>query len=153
MKTLELKIPPVALVLLFALLMWILRKFIPGFDITLPWAKPLAIGLGALGVLIPLLGALEFRKLATTVDPRTPERATSLAQRGVYRYTRNPMYLGFLLILTAWAIYLAHGLVFLMLPLFVVYMNRFQIMPEERCMATLFGDQYSKYTNNVRRWI
>jgi len=72
---------------------------------------------------------------------------------GVYRLTRNPMYLGFLLVLLGWAIFLSNALAFLLLPAFIFYMNRFQIEPEEKALTSLFGQQFVAYTSRVRRWL
>ncbi|MDR9437787.1 MAG: isoprenylcysteine carboxylmethyltransferase family protein, partial [Thiohalophilus sp.] len=70
-----------------------------------------------------------------------------------YRYTRNPMYLGFLLMLVAWGLFLGSVFAALLLPLFIIYMNRFQILPEERHMRALFGEAYLHYMSQVRRWL
>ena len=82
-----------------------------------------------------------------------PELSSSLVQSGIYTLTRNPMYLGFFLVLVAWAVYLSNALAFLILPVFIAYMNRFQIEPEERALKTLFGDAFTEYATRVRRWI
>lgn len=83
----------------------------------------------------------------------TPGGASSLVQGGIYRFTRNPMYLGFLLVLGGWAVLLANGLAFVGPLAFVAYLNRFQIGPEERALAGLFGPEYAKYRARVRRWV
>jgi protein-S-isoprenylcysteine O-methyltransferase Ste14 len=82
-----------------------------------------------------------------------PDAASSLVADGVYRWTRNPMYLGFLIALAGWAAYLANVASALVLPLFVLYMNRFQIVPEERALAARFGPQFEDYRRSVRRWL
>jgi len=153
MKALELKIPPVALLLIFAFLMWALNSRIVIIKISFAgfhWLGPLCF---VLGTIVALLGVYQFRKFNTTVDPRVPQESSSLVTAGIYQYSRNPMYLGFLLMLTAWAIALANPLAFIGLPLFVMYMNRFQIKPEERFMQENFGDEYRQYQLKVRRWI
>jgi protein-S-isoprenylcysteine O-methyltransferase Ste14 len=94
-----------------------------------------------------------FRRAGTTVNPMKPESSSSLVVSGIYAFTRNPMYLGFLFALLAWAIYLSHPAAFLVLPLFVWYMNRFQIEPEERALASLFGEAFTTYAARVRRWL
>ena len=96
---------------------------------------------------------LSFRRAHTTVNPMQPSSASSLVTSGIYRYTRNPMYLGMLFVLVGWALYLANVLVFLFLPAFILYMNRFQIEPEERAMTALFGQEFLEYASRVRRWI
>ncbi len=98
-------------------------------------------------------GILSFRKAKTTVNPLKPETATHLVTSGVYRATRNPMYLGLALVLLAWASYLGSAWTLLGVAAFVAYITRFQIVPEERAMLVLFGDEFTQYTKKVRRWI
>ena len=71
---------------------------------------------------------------------------------GIYRLTRNPMYLGFLWILPGWGIFLSNAPAFLVLPGFALSMNRFQIEPEERALTRLFGQAFVAYATQVRRW-
>jgi protein-S-isoprenylcysteine O-methyltransferase Ste14 len=82
-----------------------------------------------------------------------PDSTSSLVVSGIYKYTRNPMYLGFLLLLLGWAIFLSNLASFALLPAFVVYMNHFQIRPEERALGCLFAHEYQPYLARVRRWI
>jgi protein-S-isoprenylcysteine O-methyltransferase Ste14 len=79
--------------------------------------------------------------------------ASSLVSNSVYRFTRNPMYLGLLLTLLAWAAFLSNPLAVLWVPVFVLYINRFQITPDERVLSSLFGAEYAAYRNRVRRWL
>jgi protein-S-isoprenylcysteine O-methyltransferase Ste14 len=113
----------------------------------------LAVALSAAGVAFALAGILAFRRANTTVNPAKPEAASTFVASGVYRVSRNPMYVGLLLVLTGWAFFLCHALTFLFLPVFVAYMNRFQIAPEERALSARFGSEYATYTRSVRRWI
>jgi protein-S-isoprenylcysteine O-methyltransferase Ste14 len=103
--------------------------------------------------LLALLGVLAFRRADTTVDPRVPQQTSSLVIRGIYRFSRNPMYLEFLLLLIAVACYVINAAAFALLPLFVWYMNRFQIAPEERYLLQKFGADYRAYIKQVRRWL
>jgi protein-S-isoprenylcysteine O-methyltransferase Ste14 len=148
---LELKVPPLALVFLFGALMW-LASANSAFTIALPWRSAFAFIFYAIGSAIVLAGVLTFRRMKTTVNPLTPEATTTMVTSGIYRFTRNPMYLGFLLILVGWAINLSHLLAFAFLPLFVWYMNRFQIHPEERALSTKFSEAFTRYKRSVRRW-
>jgi protein-S-isoprenylcysteine O-methyltransferase Ste14 len=100
-----------------------------------------------------LAGVARFRKAKTTIDPLNPEKAKQLVVAGVFSLSRNPMYLGMALIAIAWAIYLANPWSFIGVLGFVLFINRFQITPEERAMDKLFGDQYAKYKDTVRRWV
>jgi protein-S-isoprenylcysteine O-methyltransferase Ste14 len=113
----------------------------------------LAIALAGAGISMALAGVLAFRRADTTVDPRAPQQTSSLVIKGIYHYSRNPMYLGFLLLLTALACYVMNGAAFALLPLFVWYMNRFQIAPEERHLLHKFGADYQAYLLQVRRWL
>ena len=153
MQALELKIPPVAVVFIVALLMWFTSRFITVLPYSFVGQDFIAWGIYVLGAFCSLLGVYQFRKAQTTVDPRYPEQVSSLVRAGIYRYSRNPMYLGFLLILLGWAIQLSELLSFVYLPLFVAYMNRFQIIPEERFIASKFGADFIDYQSSVRRWL
>lgn len=151
-NALELKVPPLALVFLFGALMWLASAY-SMFAIALPWRSALALVFYIVGSAIILAGVLTFRRMKTTVNPLTPEATTTMVTSGIYRFTRNPMYLGFLLILVGWAIDLSNPLTFAFLPLFVWYMNRFQILPEERALSTKFSETFIRYKRSVRRWV
>lgn len=151
----ELKVPPALQTLVAGLLMWAGAKLAPGLRLGLatPWQVTLAAVLLLAGVAVALAGVLAFRKARTTVNPMTPEASTAIVDHGIYRISRNPMYLGFLLALAGWAVLLANLLALAVLPLFVLYMNRFQIIPEERALLARFGDGYLAYSRSVRRWL
>ena len=89
----------------------------------------------------------------TLFTPLAPEQASALVVRGVFRWTRNPMYLAMLLVLVSWACIVANAAALAILPLFVAYLNRFQIVPEERALRAKFGEAYEDYMRRVRRWI
>ena len=152
MTSLELKIPPPLVALLTGLLMWSATRLVP--PLALPGVARVAVAavLVGVGVGLAISGVLTFKRAKTTVNPTTPAAASALVRTGVFRFTRNPMYLSLLLCLVAWAVYLSNALALLIVPLFVLYMNRFQIAPEERALATLFGDAYAAYKREVRRW-
>lgn len=105
------------------------------------------------GVAFDLLGLVAFRASRTTINPLKPERASALVTGGVYRLTRNPMYVGMGLLLLALAVYLSALLPFAGPVLFVLYITRFQIQPEERVLSGIFGEAYSTYAARVRRWL
>lgn len=153
MDRLELKVPPVVLILLIAAGMWLLAYATVSFD-----AMPLVRGAVALlfviaGVSIVQAGLIAFRKADTTVNPMTPEASSRVVRHGIYRYTRNPMYLGFLFLLVAWAVWLAAPWALLGLVVYVAWMTRLQILPEERALAERFGDDFRDYCRRTRRWI
>lgn len=153
MDVLELKVPPVALVLALAAAMWFVPAAAPSLAFSLPWHAILAAVLAADGAAIAVAGVVAFRRARTTVDPTKPGAASSMVTSGIYRFSRNPMYVGFLLALAGWAVYLSHALPFAFLPAYVAYMNRFQITPEERALAAKFGAGFDDYRKAVRRWL
>jgi protein-S-isoprenylcysteine O-methyltransferase Ste14 len=152
MHFLELRIPPVALVIIFALLMALLAYAVPA-SIAVPAKPAIALSLVIAGGLVALAGVFAFRRHKTTVSPFTPEQSSSLVATGIYRVSRNPMYLGFLLALVGWSAYLANWVSALLVPAWVAYMIRFQIRPEERALAERFGQQFLAYCHSVRRWL
>jgi protein-S-isoprenylcysteine O-methyltransferase Ste14 len=152
-QTLELKIPPVALVIIAALLMWVGAVFFPTLSFRFPFQTVVVWVIGLLGVATSAIGVAQFKRAKTTVNPTKPDAASSLVRTGIYARTRNPMYVGFVLILAAWAVAVGNVASFLMLPAFIVYMNHFQIKPEERALASIFGDEFKAYCSEARRWI
>lgn len=153
MHDLELKVPPLAFGLLIATLMWLATWALPTFGFIFPARTLFSVSVAVAGVVMSGLGVASFRRAKTTVNPMKPDSSSSLVVSGIYRLSRNPMYLGFLLGLFGWAIYLSNTLTFLLLPAFIVYMNRFQIEPEEKALAMLFGEQFAAYKSRVRRWL
>lgn len=153
MSALELKVPPPIAALVVALLMWLtpaLAGLVPMPDL----ARVLgAVVLACIGQGIGFAGVAAFRRAKTTVNPTKANLASSLVVRGVYRWTRNPMYVGFLLTLLGWTVFLANPFALLWVALFVLYITRFQIIPEERVLVSLFGDEYQSYRKRVRRWV
>jgi protein-S-isoprenylcysteine O-methyltransferase Ste14 len=133
--------------------MWLVASIGPALAIN-PAVRYAAAGLlVAAGLEFDLLGLLAFRASRTTVNPMRPQRASALVTSGVYRITRNPMYVGMCCLLSGWAIYLSALLPFAGPVIFVLYITRFQIQPEERVLGQLFGEQYAQYTTRVRRWL
>ncbi len=153
MHMLNLKVPPLALVLLVGAAMWIVTWAVPAFGFMFPARDLFAKAAVAVGAIIAGLGIVSFRRAKTTVNPMKPNSSSALVVWGIYRLSRNPMYLGFWLILIGWAIYLSNVLAFLLLPFFIWYMNRFQIEPEEQALTSLFGQAFLSYRSRVRRWI
>jgi protein-S-isoprenylcysteine O-methyltransferase Ste14 len=151
--TLELKVPPLVVGLVMAGIMWLSDWVLPGWHIELPARRLVAGCVAVAGTLMLLAGVVSFRRAKTTVNPMKPSSSSSLVMTGIYAWTRNPMYVGFFLFMLAWGIVLSNAAAFVILPLFVLYMNRFQIGPEERALAAIFGDQYARYVGRVRRWL
>ena len=125
----------------------------PAFGVMLPEYSLFSASLSVIGAATCLSGVISFRRAKTSVNPTKPYATSSLVVSGIYKYTRNPMYLGFLLLLLGWATFLSNLAPFALLPAFVVYMNHFQIRPEERALGSLFAQEYHAYHARVRRWI
>ena len=153
MQALELKVPPVAVVAVFAVLMWAAATVFSAVSFPLPGSSAIALAFALIGGGIAAAGVSAFRRRDTTVNPMKPENAATIVTAGIYRVTRNPMYLGLAFVLLGWASYLANLAALLLLPVFVAYMTRFQIKPEERALQEKFGSSYADYTAAVRRWI
>jgi protein-S-isoprenylcysteine O-methyltransferase Ste14 len=156
-RWLEHRIPPPVIDIACAVLMWALTAALPRARLWprgggwLGWAA--AIALVLTGALIALAGVREFARARTTVNPLAPARASSLVTSGVFSYTRNPMYLGMLLALVGWAVWLGNAAAWLGLPLFVAVLDALQIRPEERALRARFGTQFDDYAARVRRWL
>ena len=153
MEFLKLKIPPALVFALFAGTMWGLSSRCPAAAFPVPLRLPLAALLSATGLLAGAAGVLTFLRARTTVHPGRPDHASALVTTGIYRFTRNPMYLGLLLMLAGWSLALANGWAAVLLPAFVAYMNRFQIRPEEDALRKKFGAEFDAYAVSTRRWL
>ncbi len=156
MNALELKVPPPVVALCLALLMWLVASAVPvapPFDLSIGLRASLAVALAVIGQGISIAGIVSFRRARTTINPLKPGAASALVRDGVFRFTRNPMYLGLLLTLVGWAVWLWSPAALLFLPVFVLYIDRFQISPEERALATLFGAEFAGYRTRVRKWL
>jgi protein-S-isoprenylcysteine O-methyltransferase Ste14 len=153
MPALELKIPPPLVALLVAFAMWASAHLLPAVRVTSQLHFVIAGACAAFGVTVALLGVSAFRQAKTTVNPVTPEKASSVVTTGIFSFTRNPMYVGLTTVLVGWAVWLAVPWVFLGPVALVLYLTRFQIIPEERVMSSKFGREYDEYRKRVRRWL
>lgn len=153
MKWLELKVPPVAVGLIIGFTMWLAARNLPAGRFDVDWKNAAAAAIAAFAIAIGLSGVWAFRRRDTTVHPMRPDKATFLVREGVFRYTRNPMYLGLALLLVAWGLYLASAPALGLVPVFLVYMTVFQILPEERALRERFGGKYADYLASTRRWL
>ena len=153
MSFLELRIPPPAVGLLVAAGMLAVARLPPSMAI--PWLVRLLIAaaLFVAGIAVALGGVVSFRRTRTTVNPLKPDTTTALVVTGVYSFTRNPMYLGMVLVLIAWAVFLASPWTLAGPAVFALYITRFQIVPEERVLLELFGESFADYGRQVRRWL
>jgi len=152
LSALELKLSPVMTAIGLAAVMWWLARYTPGFSLAPELRMTALIVLCGAGAAIGFAGIWSFRRVRTTVNPWRPRASSALVMSGVYRRTRNPMYLGLLLALAGWGLYLANLYCLLLALTFVPYMNRFQIRPEERALEQAFGEVFVEYCRQVRRW-
>ena len=148
----KLKVPPVLVFIVFDALMYLLSRFLPVGYFEFFGSRYLMYALLVGGVSIGFISLVQFFKSKTTVDPTAPAKATSLVTSGVYQFSRNPMYLGLLLILLAWGLWLGNAFNVLLAAGFVGYMNKFQIVPEEEALYKMFGNSYKQYRTLTRRW-
>ena len=153
MASLELKIPPPIIAALVALAMWFAARALPPVSMPLSVRVALTTLFVLPGVAFSATAAILFGQARTTRNPMRPEAASSLVRAGAYRFSRNPMYLGLLLLLVGWAAGLASAVALLGPVVFAAYITRFQIKPEERALAALFGADYADYQRSVRRWL
>jgi protein-S-isoprenylcysteine O-methyltransferase Ste14 len=153
MKWFELRIPPLAVTAAVVAAMVVTVPWLPALGAVWPGSTAVAAVVAVVGALLAILGVYEFRRARTTVNPLTPDNASRVVKSGVFRYSRNPMYLGMALLLLALALYQSHVLSFAWVAGYVTYLNRFQILPEERALEARFGDEYRAYARAVRRWI
>ena len=153
MSRLELKVPPDLVALGVAALMWLVSTVTPPLTVPLAVVRLVAIALLAAGIVLIVSARVSFTRAGTTWSPVAPHLSRQLVTAGVYRYTRNPMYLGTLLVLLALGARLANPVAAIVALAYVAYMNRFQILPEERVLRARFGDAYVRYARSVRRWV
>lgn len=153
LAALETRVPPPLVAAILALAMFLVR----GRGVALPLERPgriaVAIALAVAGLAVALPAVLAFRRARTTIDPHRIDKASTLVTGGVFALTRNPMYLGVALLLTGWAAYLGTLPVWLGPVLFVAWITRFQIVPEERMLSARFGDAFESWRRRTRRWL
>ncbi len=153
MRSLERKIPPPVVAAIVGLAMWATSLIAGPLDILATARILLAAAFFCLAGVFAVPAVIAFRRAGTTIDPVRIEQASAVVTTGIYRFTRNPMYVGLTALLCGWAAYLAVPLAFLGPVLFILYITRFQIIPEERTMETKFGRAYADYKRRVRRWL
>jgi protein-S-isoprenylcysteine O-methyltransferase Ste14 len=153
MNALELKVPPPIVVILTGLLMWLSPSTLfPVLQGNL-WAIYLGLVLMLLGILMDGYAAMMFFAAKTTISPVAPQNASTLVVNGIFKFTRNPMYLGMTILLLGWALLLQNAAAVLGPILFVTYITRFQILPEERILTQKWGDTYTAYLSKTKRWL
>jgi len=150
---LALKVIPPVQIIVCAGLMLSLKSFFPQYHFYLTFNFPIIIILVASASIIGILALYGFHKHKTTFHPHTPEKTSTVVDSGIYAYSRNPMYLALVLILLALALYLKNLTCFTIIPMFIWYITRYQIKPEEETLDKLFPNNYQTYRNKVRRWL
>lgn len=153
MSFLELKIPPVATLLICITGMASAQVYLPAIGLSW-WVSILMAGIFlTIGLIIIMLAVWVFRRHKTTVNPFQPELSSQLLTTGVMRISRNPMYLGFVFLIIASGFALQSIIFPFVAAVFILYMTRFQIIPEERSLNALFPLVFSEYCKKSRRWI
>ncbi|GAP35990.1 isoprenylcysteine carboxylmethyltransferase family protein [Piscinibacter sakaiensis] len=153
MHPLETRLPaPVVAALIGAAMKWHAVSASVAIDPS-RWRMLLGLGLAQLAGLIALLAFAGFWRARTTIDPLHPQRASRLVTGGIYRLSRNPIYLSLAMLLVAYALRLDSAWPALGPVVFVAYVTRFQIVPEERALAARFGEAYAAYARRTRRWL
>jgi protein-S-isoprenylcysteine O-methyltransferase Ste14 len=153
MTSLELRVPPLLVVAAAAALMWFVAHTVPVARVELYMPSIVGGALALLGVALAAAGVIEFWRARTTTNPMDPTDTSTLVTRGVYRFTRNPMYLGFVFVLLGWGAFLSNAATLVVVAAFVFYLTRFQIVPEERALERAFGSGFRTYCSAVRRWV
>ncbi|MDE2604377.1 MAG: isoprenylcysteine carboxylmethyltransferase family protein [Burkholderiales bacterium] len=151
--SLKLKVPPPVVALVIAALMWIASRAVQPITASTSVRATLALMVAGTGLVLGVAAMRTFSRAGTTVNPMKPQATTVLVTHGVYRFSRNPMYVSLLLYLVGFALFLANWASPVGLALFIIYMNRFQIAPEERVLEERFGEEFDAYRRRVRRWI
>jgi protein-S-isoprenylcysteine O-methyltransferase Ste14 len=153
MNALELKAPPPFVALVLALAMWAVSRLTSTFEVDASLRITAAVSMALVGGAFSAAGITAFRRVKTTLNPMKPETATALVTGGIYRVTRNPMYVGLLFVLLGWTAFLCAPWALAGPVVFVAYMTRFQIAPEEKALVSAFGEVYARYRARVRRWL
>ena len=153
MHRLETLIPPPLVALLIGTGLWLLagRMELLAFDF--PMRRLLGGLIALVGGMIDVTGVVTVMRARTSVNPLRPDRTSAIVTAGIYGITRNPMYVGLVFVLTGWFVYLGAASTIVGPIAFVLYIQRFQILPEERMLAAKFGEEYRAYMTRVRRWL
>lgn len=147
MKTL---IPPPIVTIVFLFVIFFTKDL---FRLSLTLPSSLGFIIILVGLMIIFIAARQFKAVNTTINPIKPEKASVLVNKGIFSYSRNPMYLGMLLIIIGFSI--IHNLlaIIVIMPIWIIYMTYFQIIPEEEAMEILFEEDFVNYCKKTRRWI
>jgi protein-S-isoprenylcysteine O-methyltransferase Ste14 len=150
---LEQKIPPLIVTIFAGILMYFISAYSNASTLVLSMNFEISLIFFVIGIMFAVAGVVSFKIHKTTVNPVKTDNVSTLVKTGIYKYTRNPMYVGMFMWLVGYGIYLSNPFNILPLGLFVYYMNMFQIKPEEAFLISAFGDDYINYKQSVRRWL
>ena len=148
----KLKVPPALTLLIFGISMYVLDRFLPVGEFDFFGRRAMTFAMFVMGFLILMIAIVQFLRSKTTVDPMHPEKTSQLVTSGIFNYSRNPMYLGMLMFLIGWGLYLGNAFNTIIAAGFVYFMNHFQILPEEQALREKYGKVYQLYCKAVRRW-
>lgn len=149
----ETRFPPPLVMLVSAAIMWCSHHWLRIAELTPSAWRLLSIIVALSGLSIVVIAFRQFQKAKTTINPLDPSQASRIVSTGIFSVSRNPMYVGFSLLLAAWAIFLRSTSPWIFVVGFIAYMTRFQILPEELALEQKFGSEYLVYKRNVARWI
>lgn len=154
MQSLELKIKPPVVAVIAVIIMFGLDHWLPSDKLGLgQYRLGIVLGLVIIGFMLAITGVKKFIQAETTIHPDLKHATNKLVTNGIYRISRNPMYLGICLNLLAISVWLNNWLTVGVCIGFVWYITQFQIKPEERFLQQRFGKQYEDYCHKVRRWL
>lgn len=153
MTWLEHRVPPPLVALIVAASMWAVAQTLQTYPIDPELRIAIAVGLALLGVAIAGAGVQTFGRAKTTINPVNIDATTALVTEGIFSLTRNPMYLGIVLVLLGWAVFLSSPWLIFGPLLFAAFIERFQILPEEKMLLAKFGQSFIEYRQRVRRWM
>lgn len=152
MTRLDLKVPPDVGALLAAAGVWVLSRVVPVPAVPAPYGTIVGVFLLVAGVVVVVAARIALARAHTTFSPIAPQRSATLVTDGVYGFSRNPMYLGMVLVLLGVAGLFGSFAGLVPVAAFAVYIDCFQIAPEERALRAKFGSAYEAYRAKTRRW-
>ncbi len=153
LSSFENRIPPPLVLAAGAAFAWACAAWFPQASVDVPGASRAAGFVAAAGLAIDLAALVMFLRARTTVNPLKPQGASALVTGGLYRFSRNPMYVGQALLLAGWTMWMGNLAGLLAVPAFVTWIDRLQIVPEERALEAAFGAAFRDWAGRVRRWI
>lgn len=148
-----LKIIPVVQLIIAMVIAYLLSLVFPQCNLTISYLPFIISLIIIIAATIAVVSIVHFKKANTTVHPARPQTTAALVQSGIYSFSRNPMYLAMVLVLFAFNLSLANWMAFLSLFIFITYLTKYQIMPEEEVLKNLFGESFEQYRKKVRRWL